>query len=911
MLTRSHSIIATLFFIAMCLFASQFCKADDKSEKFEGLLNRLLAPGPLILGHEDLEHTGCLKCHETGSGIPDKNCLACHKKIGEAVESKQGLHGHHSGKSCADCHADHKGREYSSTKIDRGSFNHADSGFVLDGSHTKVPCEKCHIETRKGKPTRPSDLRYFGTDASCRSCHAKDNIHKSSQKLGTGECSTCHNTQSFKIDKPFDHLKETGYPLAGHHKALDCKACHQTKDLKEKYRWPDLTSKRCLACHKDQHGNKLSAKFRGGKCDTCHNQEHWPISSFNHQLTSFELEGKHKQLDCIECHKQPPGVRVTDTKSFGWTSLQPSCASCHKSPHSQAFLKKNGSRCEKCHGTQSWQIATGAAAGAKFSHNTTGFPLTGKHNAIACQQCHLKNGKEIYKFPNLAKKSCLLCHQSPHNETFRKQFGSRCESCHGTDSFKNAKMPANTAGGTFSHDKTRFPLTGKHMSADCKQCHLKNGKEIYKFPDLPVKSCLLCHQSSHSTAFLKKFGSKCTSCHNTEKWEDAVLPGTALSGSFSHDKTRFPLTGQHTEVSCKQCHNKDGKEVYRFSQTRGEFCGSCHTNVHMQQFRKDFSEKACTSCHTTKTFARRKPMNHDETGFILTGAHKKIATDCTQCHVKTKQLLPTTPPKPASKFIFNNDPAKRCAECHANEHVDMFHRKFYTESCQTCHTTDSFSSRVRFDHNSCAFALKGKHTKVACVACHQQTERHYAEAPKDHKGQYIFKALQKKQCATCHKDPHKGANGPLCQQCHTEEGWKTKTASKDFHKDFTLTGAHLSLSCDQCHGKSQLLLKGTSDKCFVCHHHQDPHRGALPACEDCHSQIVWNFTRFDHNMTAFPLKGAHRVASCDTCHRGGVYQGLPTGCADCHFRDTQKVKSPDHTGAAFQNCELCHNEFAF
>ena len=989
--------------VIACTVVAASSPADDREQKFEGLLNKLLAPGPLMTGHEDLEHSGCLKCHETGSGVPDQNCLKCHKNIQAAVAGQKGWHGHMEAKRCADCHPDHKGRDTNSTFVDPQSFHHQETGFALDGAHEQTPCARCHSSTRKERRTRKGDIRYFGLSPSCRSCHAKDSIHKGSQKLGQGECSECHNTHSFKSDKPFDHSMETGYPLLGHHLTLACKDCHETKEHKPQYSWPDLGKKRCLACHKDQHGDKLSVPFRGPRCDACHGSDHWQIASFNHDLTSFALAGKHASLACERCHRQPSTATAKNAAAFRWNSLQPSCVSCHKGPHSRSFLQKNSSRCDKCHSTQSWQnvntspsaagfshektrfsltgrhvsatcgqchlkngrevyqfpeltakscqlchvsphdaafrqrfgqkcdachstqsfkeakLPVGVAPGS-FSHDKTRFPLTGKHLAAACKQCHVQNGKESYKFPDLPEKSCLLCHKSAHNDAFHKNFGTQCASCHNTNSWQDATMPAKMAvKSAFNHDKTRFPLTGKHLAADCKQCHLKNGKDIFKFPDLPAKSCLLCHKSSHNAAFHQKFGATCTLCHNTESWQDAKMAATPTArAAFSHDKTRFPLTGHHKAMTCESCHLKNGKNVYHFTQERGEFCQSCHANVHREQFRAYFAEKPCTECHTTETFDRRKPINHDKTGFALTGAHQKIAAECTRCHVKTKQLLATMPPRPASRFVFSADPARRCSQCHTNEHVDMFHRKFYSQSCQNCHTAEAFAVPKHFDHGATAFALKGKHMHLACNACHKKSERHYHTHPQSSKGQYIFKGLAAKQCAVCHKDPHKGANGPQCSECHNEESFKhgTKEGStpidkKNFHKDFTLTGVHLTLRCEECHGKSQEILKGTSDKCFVCHHHEDPHRAALPNCEDCHTQVGWSFTTFDHSMTSFPLKGAHRVASCEDCHRGGVYEGLPTGCADCHFKAAQRVVNPNHANGAFQNCEQCHNEFAF
>lgn len=80
-----NSLTKKLFLLAICCKLTAVANA-----KMEGVLNQLLAPGPLMYGHENLEHKQCLKCHEVAGGIPDKNCLKCHKEI--AKHRRSGKH---------------------------------------------------------------------------------------------------------------------------------------------------------------------------------------------------------------------------------------------------------------------------------------------------------------------------------------------------------------------------------------------------------------------------------------------------------------------------------------------------------------------------------------------------------------------------------------------------------------------------------------------------------------------------------------------------------------------------------------------------------------------------------------------------------------------------------------------------
>ena len=43
-----------------------------------------------------------------------------------------------------------------------------------------------------------------------------------------------------------------------------------------------------------------------------------------------------------------------------------------------------------------------------------------------------------------------------------------------------------------------------------------------------------------------------------------------------------------------------------------------------------------------------------------------------------------------------------------------------------------------------------------------------------------------------------------------------------------------------------------------------------------------DLTTFDHLATGFPLDGNHYTADCESCHIGGVFEGLPKKCESCH-----------------------------
>ncbi|MBL0060772.1 MAG: hypothetical protein IPP40_04600 [bacterium] len=68
------------------------------------------------------------------------------------------------------------------------------------------------------------------------------------------------------------------------------------------------------------------------------------------------------------------------------------------------------------------------------------------------------------------------------------------------------------------------------------------------------------------------------------------------------------------------------------------------------------------------------------------------------------------------------------------------------------------------------------------------------------------------------------------------------------------------------------------------------------ACIDCHTTETWD-QAFDHQSTAFPLTGQHLQTACRQCHIGGVFEGTPSQCIDCHLADYNGTSDPDHEAA--------------
>jgi len=147
-----------------------------------------------------------------------------------------------------------------------------------------------------------------------------------------------------------------------------------------------------------------------------------------------------------------------------------------------------------------------------------------------------------------------------------------------------------------------------------------------------------------------------------------------------------------------------------------------------------------------------------------------------------------------------------------------------------------------------------------------------------------------------------------CQHCHTEhEGRDAKVvllnpSTFDHRKtDFLLKGTHEKISCDSCHEPDKKYSEAPSD-CYSCHEKTDVHDGKQgKKCGDCHTEKNWKETEFDHDKTDFPLKDAHKKASCAACHINQIYKDTPKTCFDCHQINDA------HRGDFGKKCDGCHN----
>tara|TARA_B110000046_G_scaffold121025_1_gene127663 strand:+ start:2254 stop:3861 length:1608 start_codon:yes stop_codon:yes gene_type:complete len=315
-----------------------------------------------------IEFNQCIDCHsDIHNGTFGSKCLDCHnntswKKLNANNTFNhdltdyplKGLHidvdckeCHTSGKNtqpvkhnlCKDCHNDYHNGEFTSTNVLAdcqdchllekpftytlfGLKEHNDADFKLQGAHVATPCFSCHVGE--------DQWTFRNIGASCIDCH--DNIHQnliSEQFYAEENCTACHASETWNLVS-FDHAK-TDWPLEGKHQESDCRDCHFDLDENKKLINQQFNTLKteCIECHDNIHGGQF---INAGKkeCTLCHTMSFtWNVNNFNHSKTKFPLEGKHKQVDCKECHK--PELFDDKIEKVNYKIIKFECKDCHSS----------------------------------------------------------------------------------------------------------------------------------------------------------------------------------------------------------------------------------------------------------------------------------------------------------------------------------------------------------------------------------------------------------------------------------------------------------------------------------------------------------------------------------------------------------------------------------------------------
>lgn len=239
--------------------------------------------------------------------------------------------------------------------------------------------------------------------------------------------------------------------------------------------------------------------------------------------------------------------------------------------------------------------------------------------------------------------------------------GTRCELCH---------KPTGWVPASFPHERTGFPLSGRHQQTACKACHAQD------FNQPLARACASCHRDGHAG----EFGQRCEGCHDSSGWE-------ALFTADTHRRTNFPLTGRHALIPCQECHtDARGPQLGR----KTVECIGCHQRdydrtgaISLDHAALGFSTE-CRQCHEPWRFKGARFPGHEACFQIGRGEHAGIP--CLRCHTSLANVALT------------GACATRTAACsgcheHSCSRVEEEHREVPGYQCkdQKCYECHRFS----------------------------------------------------------------------------------------------------------------------------------------------------------------------------------------------------------------------------
>ena len=487
-------------------------------------------------------------------------------------------------------------------------------------------------------------------------------------------------TSDITAAQSIESLVMPGEVVRGHAELEpECSSCHKVFSRSEQRTL-------CLDCHEDvaedidsETGfHSKSDEARTNECASCHadhegrnadivglNEE-----TFDHALTDFELDGKHLEALCVDCHE--PADKHRDASS--------TCIDCHR--EDDVHKESLGTACVDCHIATDWKDAS-------FDHEATNFPLVGIHIETPCLDCH--------EDPTYlgAPADCYACHKD--DDAHEGRSGNECGNCHN---------PVAWDDSSFDHGRdTEFALEGSHSQLSCVDCHSED-----PFADEMDRTCVSCHLEDDDHEGHR--GRECESCHVAVKWEDP---------KFDHDRdTDYMLSGAHEVIACNDCHVEA-----IFETALQSACSSCHLDDDVHEGEQG---EQCQDCHNDTSWEEAPYFSHDLTRFPLLGEHGNV--ECETCHLS--QVFTEADIECVSCHK-EDDPHRgnfeeNCGSCHNPVAWDLW---LFDHATQTDFVLDGAHVDVACDdcHRSPLTAMQN--TGDNCGSCHRSDDVHDGEFGSD------------------------------------------------------------------------------------------------------------------------------------------------------------------------------------
>lgn len=207
---------------------------------------RQASPGDLSAAHAFLADN-CAACHTPVKGVTADRCVVCHAD--SRILQREPTAFHATVGSCRECHREHQGVAVRPTLMDHAALTRIGLGKVESGDRQAADRLRRWIESADAGPHPGLTRREAALD--CAACHGTKDRH---QGLFGKDCARCHGTAKWTIP-------EFRHPSA---QSTECAQCHQAPPS-----------------HSMMHFQMVSAKVAGQphaqvrQCFLCHQTTSW------------------------------------------------------------------------------------------------------------------------------------------------------------------------------------------------------------------------------------------------------------------------------------------------------------------------------------------------------------------------------------------------------------------------------------------------------------------------------------------------------------------------------------------------------------------------------------------------------------------------------------------------------------
>ncbi len=546
-----------------------------------------------------------------------------------------------------------------------------------------------------------------------------------------------------------------------------------------------------------------------------------------------------------------------------------------------------------------------------FDHLATGYLLTGAHEIVRCETCHIKG---IFKG---TPRECGVCHvqSNPRGAVAKPdnhiQTSEACSVCHTTASFVAA---------LFNH-----ALVAPNSCASCHNGVRAAGKAATHIP-----TTLACDQ-----------------CHSTIAFAPVL--------KFDH------TTLGRNIATCTSCHDgrlAAGRPANHIPALNTAQCGSCHIASTLNGF-KSFAggqmdhtgiTSGCVNCHgpsvTASSFTGiSNIVVMPPTSPPGPSSHIPSSTACETCHLANMPgwLVPANAPRNPPGTVFGS-PAPTKAQIHTG----------VTGGCNSCHDTSyvwmgmsaypiaptvltngaqytGFQTRPKAAAGTFNVADAAHPATGDCSQCHSGTNYFSADPkPANH-----IPTSATAQCNSCHTTPgdfstmptlaNIHANAPSttsnCAQCHGAAAASFAIPAANF-SIVGLPGNHLpsSASCEVCHvGAGSSIAATPVGNGAKFSGSRMSHAGITNNCVACHGPTITGssfagVSKIIVMPPTSPVGASSHIpssTSCETCHLGSTPSGLipasaSVGVPGSAFATPAPTTAQIHTGVT-GGCNSCHD----